>query len=179
MIEEWSQGLEWVHWLLSGVRARSERLVFGGGVWAEYAQGAFRAAIGPGLQKAWSAAHSGDLSGLLAADRSLDALLEPADAQRSKHAGAVLLAGTRQARYQGVLGHFRDQIGSGQSSGHLAVVWAAVGHFFHLSLANVIAEYLRLEWEIGTRSQIRRREPPFAALTSELLLAGNHIPHRL
>jgi hypothetical protein len=78
-----------------------------------------------------------------------------------------------------VLGHFRDQITAGRCEGHLAIVWAAVGNFFHLSLANVIAEYLRLEWEIGTRDDLKRREPNFGLLTRDVLFGRMREPKAL
>lgn len=170
IVEEWARGLDWVHWLLGSVRARTEHLMMNGGGWTGYAEGAFRAAVGPALEKAWSAAHANDLEALRAADAELGARLGAEDRARSIRAGALLLKSTRHARYQGILGHFRDQIALGAAEGHLATVWAAVGHFFHLSLANVIAEYLRLEWEIGTRGHAKRQEPNFGRMTSELLL---------
>jgi urease accessory protein UreF len=144
-----------------------------GGGWGGFTEGLFRDALGPALEQAWAAAHDGDLQALMLADDELTEKLDHDDAQRSIRAGAILLKSTRQARYQGVLGHFRDQIAAGRCSGHLATIWAATGHFFHLSLANVIAEYLRLEWEIGTRDDLKRREPNFSQITSELLLARN------
>jgi hypothetical protein len=45
-----------------------------------------------------------------------------------------------------------------------------VGCLFHLSLAIVIAEYLRLEWDISTRQDPKRSEPNFGRLTREVLL---------
>ena len=66
-------------------------------------------------------------------------------------AGAVLLKSTKHARYQGVLGRLREAVEQGRCEGHIAIVWAAVGHFFQLSLTNGIAEYLRLEWDMAAR----------------------------
>lgn len=179
IVEEWARGLEWVNWLLGSVRARSEHVVLNGGGWQGFTEGAFRQTVGPALEKAWSAAHAGDLPGLLAADALMSEQLSAAEAQRSIQAGAVLLKSTRKARYQGVLGHFRDRITAGASPGHLATVWAAVGHLFHLSLANVIAEYLRLEWEISTRRDAKRVMPNFSRLTSDLLLGRMSEPRVL
>lgn len=176
IVEEWARGLDWVHWLLGSVRARTELLTMNGSGWKGFTDGPFRQHIGPALECAWGAAHAGDLGTLMAADTALTTSLDHEDAQRSRRAGAILLKSTRHARYQGILGHFRDQIAAGACEGHLATVWATVGHFFHLSLANVIAEYLRLEWEIGSRREIKRTEPNFGILTRELLLARNPDP---
>lgn len=170
IVEEWARGLDWVHWLLGSVRARTEHLSMTGGDWQGFAEGKFRHILGPALEQAWTAAHAGDLEALLAADAALSRQLDEEDTRRSTRAAAVLLKSTHKARYQGVLGHLRDHITAGRCEGHLATVWAAVGNFFQLSLANVIAEYLRLEWEIGTRGEVKRREPNFSLLTSDLLL---------
>ncbi len=174
IVEEWVRGLEWVRWLLSSVRARMDTLLIEDGDWEAFADGVFRQNIGPSLQAAWSAAHAGDLEDLIAVDHALSKKLDHSSATRSKRAGAILLKTTRHARYQGVLGHFRDASDAGRSPGHLTTIWAAVGHLFQLSLANVIAEYLRLEWDIGTRNDLKRQEPAgrlsFNRMTSELLL---------
>jgi hypothetical protein len=179
IIEEWARGLDWVRWLLGSVRARTEHLGLNGVGWQDFTQGLFREKIAPALEAAWSAAHEGDLDALLTADADLSARLSPDESKRSRQAGAVLLKSTSRARYQGVLGHFRDQISAGRCEGHLAIVWAAVGNFFHLSLANVIAEYLRLEWEIGTRDDLKRREPNFGLLTRDVLFGRMREPKAL
>jgi hypothetical protein len=179
IVEEWARGLDWVHWLLGSVRARTEQLSMNGGGWQSFTDGVFREKIAPALEQAWEAAHAGDLEALLAADAALGARFTTDENERSRQAGAVLLKSTRKARYQGVLGHFRDQIAAGRSDGHLAVVWATVGCFFHLSLANVIAEYLRLEWDIGTRDDLKRREPNFGLITRDTLFGRMREPKAL
>lgn len=152
IIEDWSRGLDWVKWLLGSVRARMEVLtVENVEVWNDFAEGPLREAIGPALKSAWQGARANDLAGIIKAATVLSARL-PVDArQRSLQAGATLLKSTKHARYQGVLGRLREAVEQGRCEGHIAIVWAAVGHFFQLSLTNVIAEYLRLEWDIATR----------------------------
>ena len=179
IIEEWARGLDWVHWLLGSVRARTENLMVNGSGWQGFTDGPFRDHIGPALEISWLAAHRGDLQSLIAADTTLTESLDHGDNRRGIHAGGILLKSTRHARYQGVLGHFRDQIASGACEGHLATVWATVGNFFQLSLANVIAEYLRLEWEIDSRHTRDRTEPNFALLTRELLLDKHPSPRSI
>jgi hypothetical protein len=176
IIEEWARGLDWVHWLLGSVRARTEHLSMNGGTWQGFADGIFRETLAPALEQAWTAAHAGDLDGLLAADAALGTRFTAEESERSRHAGAILLKSTHKARYQGVLGHFRDHLTAGRGEGHLAIVWAAVGCLFHLSLANVIAEYLRLEWDIGTRHDLKRREPNFGLLTRDVLFGRMQEP---
>ena len=163
VIEDWARGLDWVKWLLGSVRARAEILMVGDDAWDDFAGGLLLETIGPALKTAWQAAQAGDLTGLIAVDETLSASLPPELARRSIQAGAVLLKSTRHARYQAVLGRLREAVGQGSCAGHLAVVWATVGHFFQLSLANVIAEYLHLEWDIATRHAKTVAKP-----------AGNH-----
>lgn len=152
IIEDWSRGLDWVKWLLGSVRARVEvLLVEDVAEWNDFGEGLLREAVGPALKSAWQSARANDLAGLIAADARLSSQLSPAACQRSLQAGAVLLKSTKHARYQGVLGRLREAVEQGRCDGHIAIVWAAVGHFFQLSLTNVIAEYLRLEWDMVSR----------------------------
>ena len=152
IIEDWSRGLDWVKWLLGSVRARVEvLLVEEVAEWNDFGEGLLREAIGPALKSAWQSARANDLAGLIAADARLSSQLPPAACQRSLQAGAVLLKSTKHARYQGVLGRLREAVEQGRCDGHIAIVWAAVGHFFQLSLTNVIAEYIRLDWDMVSR----------------------------
>lgn len=179
VVEDWARGLDWVKWLLGSVRARTEVLTVDGGAqsalaaWEDFAEGLLPEVIGPALRFAWQAAQSGDLTALIAVDAALSTQLPPESAQRSIKAGAVLLKSTRHARYQAVLGRLREAVEQGQCSGHIAVVWAAVGHFFQLSLANVIAEYLHLEWGIVSRDADHAKKPAgrhsIAELTSAIM----------
>lgn len=179
VIEEWARGLDWVKWLLGSVRARMEELLVEtatqpvAAAWNDFAEGRLRDEIGPALRAAWQAAQAGEVADLIAADASLTALLSPAAGARSIQAGAVLLKSTRHARYQGVLGRLREAVEQGTCSGHIAVVWAAVGHFFQLSLANVIAEYLHLEWDIAVRDEVDQAKPTgrhsIVGLTSQIM----------
>lgn len=173
IIEDWARGLDWVKWLLSSVRARTEVLMVEEAAWDDFADGVLRETIGPALKAAWQAAQAGDLAGLIAADERLSVQLPAELARRSIQAGAVLLKSTRHARYQAVLGRLREAVGQGRCTGHIAIVWAAVGHFFQLSLTNVIAEYLHLEWDIATRDLEPRAKPTgnngIAVLTSQVM----------
>jgi hypothetical protein len=173
IIEDWARGLDWVKWLLGSVRARTEVMMVEDAAWDEFADGVLRETIGPALKSAWQAAQAGDLAGRIAADERLSAQLPPELAQRSIQAGAVLLKSTRHARYQAVLGRLREAVGQGDCAGHIAVIWAAVGHFFQLSLTNVIAEYLHLEWDIANRDTEHREKPTgrhsIAGLTSQVM----------
>lgn len=179
VIEDWARGLDWVKWLLGSVRARTEVLMVEGGApavaaaWEEFVEGPLLETIGPALKFAWQSAQDGDLAGLIAVDKTLSARLPAELAQRSVKAGATLLKSTRHARYQAVLGRLREAVGQGRCAGHIAVVWAAVGHFFQLSLTNVIAEYLHLEWDIAVRDAAHAEKPAgrhsIAGLTSQVM----------
>ena len=160
-LEDWSRGLEWVEWLFSSVRQRSTRLHFEAPAteslpklriaWSAFARTSLPDVLIPHLMQAWQASENGHLSALIEADDALDQALTEEQKKLSKSAGHRLLKSTRGARYQGMLGHFRQACDSGTCSGHFLIIWAALGHFFQLSLTSVIAEYLRLEWSIGTR----------------------------
>jgi hypothetical protein len=179
IIDDWARGLDWVKWLLGSVRSRTEVLMVEGGAqpvstaWEDFVEGPLLETIGPALKFASLSAQSGDLTGLIAVDATLSKQLPPEQAQRSIKAGAVLLKSTRHARYQAVLGRLRDAVEQGRCAGHIAVVWAAVGHFFQLSLANVIAEYLHLEWDIASRDVMHAEKPAgrhsIAGLTSQVM----------
>lgn len=157
IIEDWAQGLAWVRWLLGSVRARMDGLsVVADGsafkaAWRDFADGLFMETLGPALKEGWQAAQNGGLPALLELDARLSVELPGGVAKRSLRAGTVLLKSTRQARYQGVLGRLREAVEQGDSAGHLVTVWTAVAHFFQLSLASVVAEYLRLEWDIAVQ----------------------------
>ncbi|MDI1312197.1 urease accessory UreF family protein [Prosthecobacter sp.] len=174
IIEDWSRGLDWVKWLLGSVRARMDVLsVADLACWNDFAEGLLREAVGPALKSAWRCAHANDLAGLLAAATTLSSQLPPDACQRSMQAGAVLLKSTKHARYQGVLGRLREAVEQGSCDSHIAIVWAAVGHFFQLSLTNVIAEYIRLEWDIAARDMPAQAPPAgkfsIAGLTSQTM----------
>ena len=148
--------LAWVRWLLGSVRARCRRIHFTVGpaspetAWAHFIGSLFLPVIGPQMLKAWQAAGAGSRSGLAEAAAALAGGLDEAAVSHSSEAGQLMLRSTRSARYQGVLGRHRADVGDGKALCQFPVVWAATGHFFQLSFAVVLAEFLRLEWEIAT-----------------------------
>lgn len=186
-LEDWARGLDWVSWMFASVRARKDRLLFDPkamkrpGIeaeWQMFADALFHDVVGPQLLTAWEAVVANDLAALEDADRAFSSILSKAILQPSLDAGSILLRNTRGARYQGLLGHFRKAQEEGLAPGHFVTVWATVGHFFQLSLANVIAEYLRLEWEMATRHLHQPAEPvgrhSIAGLTRQVM----HAPGR-
>lgn len=188
LIEDWARGLEWVKWLLGSVRARAEGLMLRVQqqrpllfAWDEFSTSVLSTSVGPALKEAWESAAAGDLAALLAVDEALTHRLPPELARRSAQAGAVLLKSTQHARYQAILGRYREAVSSGRSPGHLPVVWATVGHFFQLSLTNVIAEYLHLEWDVAVREANRSLPKPqgrlsITALTGQVMRGSSAEP---
>lgn len=182
-LEDWSRGLDWVRWLFSSVRQRLEHLHFTGPegplaalasdrerqirlsiAWEAFAVAQLQPLLGPTLHRAWHAAQSGRLEDLLKADRDLTAHLPTERAQASLEAGSILLRSTRGARYQGLLGRYRLAQEEAGTPGHFIIVWPLVAHFFQLGLTNVVAEYLRLEWDMAARHGLR--EPPALSLAT-------------
>lgn len=179
-LEDWSRGLDWVQWLLSGVRRRRDHLHFqptGAGSmlitkadWGAFASQRLPEVLMPHLMRAWQAVVRNDLEELLQADQAFTGRLAGTEVEASVEAGRLLFKATRQARYQGILGHYRQACESRQSPGHFLTVWAVVAHFFQLSLTNVVSEYLRLEWSLATRPRVDAALPgDFAQLVAGLL----------
>lgn len=195
-LEDWSRGLDWVQWLFSSIRQRHSGLYFhAAGLpntglypratlshqalaarWENFLQSELRGSLGSTLLQAWQAVQEQNLNRLIEQDAALDESLPPALRASSREAGERLLQGTRGARYQGLLGRYRALKEEGKTPGHFFLVWAAVAHFFQLSLTNVIAEYIRLEWELAAR-QVNPQAAPLplekiTRLTSQLMHSG-------
>lgn len=191
-LEDWSRGLDWVQWLFSSIRQRLSGIHFHAADlprptlyprapitgqalaarWESFVQVELKGPLSVALIHAWQAARDQDLPRLLELDAAL--VLEHHARAGSAEAGARLLLGTRGARYQGLLGRYRSVHEAGQTPGHFFIVWAAVGHFFQLSLAAVIAEYIRLEWDLATR-HLTTPAPPLSAATIATLTG--HLMH--
>lgn len=179
-LEDWARGLDWVQWLLSSIRHRRDHLHWQGSrspsaklltqEWARFADASLSRTLAPHLREVWQAVQTSDLSAMLAADAAFSRVLTPEQAESSAEAGRLLLKATRQARYQGQLGHYRTACENGTTAGHFLTVWGAVAHFFQLSFASTIAEYLRLEWAMATRHlPITPDVPSLAELTSAVM----------
>lgn len=160
-LQDWSRGLDWVRWLLGDIRGRLPPLSTAPAApsqeadvlsaWHRFSSDLFLPLIGPALRDCWHAALDGRTRDLnrLAAD--LDRRLPDPCRERSSRAAATLLRGTRHAVFQEVLGKHRAAIADNRCPAHLIPVWAATGVLFQLGLANVCAEYLRLEWAMLSR----------------------------
>jgi hypothetical protein len=175
---DWSRGLDWVRWLLSDIRSQIPPPTQDpGGLedaaavlhhWQAFAREVFLPLIGPALSRCWLAAHHGRTRELSQLALELDQTLPPHLSERSTQAAELLLRGTRHAAFQETLGKHRAAILEGRCPAHFAPVWAATGVLFQLGLANICAEYLRLEWSILTRHCYDLAEPSGADSIVEL-----------
>jgi len=160
-LDDWARGLDWVEWLFSGIRQRMKHLHFQPPTstellrfqiaWEQFAQESLQNLLIPKLTQAWQTAEAMQLEALISADAKFESSISEAETAQSLEAGRLLLKATRGARYQGILKQYRMAIEEGRAPGHFLYVWATVGHFFQLSLINLVAEYLRLEWQTATR----------------------------
>lgn len=152
--------LEWAHWLFQGVRARCEGITFRTqalhrtGVlhdWERFALESFGPVIAPQLLAAWKGSVEGDDAVLELGNLALNRELPASQIATSIEAGEVLLRDTRGAKYQGALGKFRQSVEEGSMAPHLAMVWAGLGAMFQVPPLDLLCEYLREEWLVGTR----------------------------
>jgi len=180
---DWSRGLDWVRWMLGDVRSQlptlsttcdapyDTRAVLKS--WQTFVQEVFTPVLGPALRASWQAAQVGQTQRLMAQARNLEKELPVAIKEPSTTAARILLRSTRGAAFQATLGKHRAAIAEERCPAHLVCVWAAVGALFQLGLANVCAEYLRLEWTMLSRHCPDLAEPEgefsIATLTSGLL----------
>lgn len=153
---DWSRGLDWVAWMLSGIRARLGPVhaaalpdaTAARADWERFSRDVFLPVLGPTLREAWHAAQEGRTRDLAAVARRLEQALPTGMREFSREAARLLLRETRRAAFQEVLGKHRAAIAGELCPPHLVCVWAATGVLFQLGLANVCAEYLRLEWAL-------------------------------
>lgn len=183
---DWSRGLDWVRWMLGDVRSQLEVISTGErapyeasevkGAWADFAKRRFEPVLGPRLRESWEAAQAGQTRQLQEVAARLEGDLDGELRERSGLAARILLRSTRGAVFQETLGKHRAAIEEGRCPAHLVCVWAAVGSLFQLGLANVVAEYLRLEWAMLSRHCADVAEPEGAlslvSLTSGVLVGS-------
>lgn len=158
-LDEQAHGLDWVHWLLRSVRQQCEGVVLERqasktqmhGRWRVFVRERFERGLGSVLIEAWNTAALRDAKGLVALESRWRQQLSEEECERSLLAGQLLLKRTQGARYQGVLGHYRQHVEDGRAEGHIGIVWPALAHLFQLSPAIMLSEYLRLEWETAVR----------------------------
>ena len=165
--------LEWAHWMFQGVRARCEGITFKTrGLhraqvlldWERHMEETFLPILAPCLLAAWKGAGLGDAQSLGDGNAALNRQLPRGLAMMSLEAGEVLLRDTRGAKYQGVLGSFRDCADAGAVAPHLAMVWAGLSAMFQMPPQDFLSEYLREEWLVGTRD-LGPMSPPQGGLS--------------
>jgi hypothetical protein len=159
-LEELDEGLDWVRWLLQSVRQRCESICFcpvetkASGVhaeWKTFVRERFESLHAPMLRKAVALSMQGDVVALAALAREWSKSLTRREAAASLEAGHNLLHVTRGAKYQGALGRYRQLVEEGGALPDCFIVWALVGQMFQLTPITIMAEALRLEWELGVR----------------------------
>lgn len=180
-VQEMTRGLDWVRWLTQSLRQR------GSGIllpclpstttlevsWRHFCNELFLPQLGSVLLKAWEAAHAGNLIALMEQEKAWLAVLNEEQSARSAQAGTLLMQCLKGARYTGTLSQLRSAVAEGKCAGHIGIVWPTVACLFQLPPVNMMAEYLRLEWETMTRDLPATREPEatlsFAALVQKLM----------
>lgn len=117
--------------------------------WALWVGGIFHPVLRPSLPVLQSAAAAQDAVGLLAAEAGLGAALPPPAARRSLSAGRHLLLSFRPPQGARLLERLRETASAREDSGHIAAVFAARGHAFHLPFVQVAGALLLAECVLG------------------------------
>lgn len=176
---------EWVRWIFQSIRARCQGMVFHSGAterseliedWKHFLEQYWLPELAPAILQGWQEAVKGDQAALLRGNNALSQCLSSKGCVRSLEAGAILLKQTSGARYQGVLGRFRQLHLEEGAEVHAAMVWSCIAVLFQLPLPDVLTEYLREEWLAGSQSCHHRDEPQgqlsFGALTHRVMREG-------
>ena len=187
-LTEWAKGSEWIAWLLKEIPVKlpalsadpppagHHALVLS--EWDRFIETQFQAVLAPLLSRGWAAAEGGRTKELQALAGQLHSQLPVASCDHSQHAAELLLQTTRSATHQGVLGKHRAAISDNLCPAHLLIIWTLIGSLFHLGLAVICTEFLRLEWRMLARHHLGMEEPvgqhSIAGLTQQFL--NGHLP---
>lgn len=176
---------EWVRWVFQSIRARCQGMAFHSEAtersgliedWKNFIEQCWLPVLAPALLQGWQEAVKGDQVALLRRNNTLNQQLSSDICTRSLEAGAILMKQTSGARYQGVLGRFRQFHHDDGAELHAAMVWSCIAVLFQLPLPDVLNEYLREEWLAGSQSCHHRDEPQgqlsFGALTHRVMREG-------
>lgn len=162
------ESLAWVRWMFQSIRIRCDAIVFEtastnrSGIiadWQDFSDKVWHPILAPMLLAAWHDAQAGDVASLIAEGCARSGQLTGDARERSVAAGELLLRATHGAKYQGVLGQLRQELGRRQADAPLAVIWAAVSVLFQLPPADMLTEYLREEWLTALREHPQPHEP--------------------
>ena len=165
---EHEESLAWVRWMFQSIRIRCDAIVFVTegtnrsriiADWQDFSDKVWHPVLAPMLLEAWRDAHAGDVASLIAEGSAMGGHLADDARERSIAAGELLLRATRGAKYQGVLGQLRQELGRRQADAPLGVIWAAVAVLFQLPPADMLTEYLREEWLTALREHPQPHEP--------------------
>ncbi len=191
-LEELEHGLDWVRWLLQSVRQRCEGICFCPsssqvgtvhGEWRVFVRDRFEPGHGPMLRHAAGLAATSGVTALAELARTWSRQLTPREKLTSTEAGLTLLRATQGAKYQGALGRYRVLVDEGNAIADCFIIWALVGQLFQLTPINLLAEAMRLEWELGVRDLDIMPEPhgeySIASAVTRMARGHNHEPRVL
>jgi hypothetical protein len=161
-LDDMELGLDWAHWLLRSVRQRC------GGIllqvheeaaefeqeWHALVTKRFHTGLGAALVKSWEAAEARSFEALASAEEGWVRLLTGSATARSETAGHLLLSATRGAHHAGVLQTVQEAVQEGRLTGHIGLVWPVVASVFQLPASTMLLEYLRLEFQCGSRQLV-------------------------
>ncbi|CAN5816905.1 hypothetical protein BH11VER1_BH11VER1_33160 [soil metagenome] len=179
---------EWVRWIFQSIRVRCLGMAFHSEAtersaliedWMKFIEQSWLPILAPALLQGWQEAVKGDQAALLRLNVALSQQLSDDARTRSLEAGAILMKQTSGARYQGVLGRFRQIHLEEAAEVHAVMVWSCIAVLFQLPLPDVLNEYLREEWLAGSQSCHHRDEPhgqlSFGALTHRVMREGGMV----
>lgn len=107
---------------------------------------------------------------MLALDRELDSVLDPAARTRSIAAGRRLLARLVSSRGERWLGKFQQWVLADEMPAHFPIVYAGQHALFHLPLRLLVPAYAYWEWSaaMSARPSVGSPAPDFAGETDGL-----------
>ena len=117
--------------------------------WGRWTAETFLPILHPSLLALQSAAAAQDVDRLVSEDRILGAALPDEAARRSVVAGRHLLLSFQPPQGARMLERLRDTAGADETTGHLATIFAARGHVFHLPFVQVAGALLLAECVLG------------------------------
>lgn len=137
-VEDFARGLEWVRWLLAGIRRknlaihcrplRTARAGTAHALWSDFGHQRLPTSLRAHFLQAWQASAKGDLQAVIAADLAFTASLSEDESNRSTQAGAAAASHTPRS-LSGLAGPLPSCLPSRRVPGHFLTVWAGVAHF--------------------------------------------------